>query len=139
MREVNVKPHFVTLMVNWKIEDMKVLSDKMKKSIEQYDHWEERIKKFGKAKNGTLPQFQELLSEGAKYDTTRTFQELRQTVEEAQKAHLLVAEVFDAKARPCLSMADLKSFCEKIKQFPFKLEKTELLVEELNKAKLVLG
>lgn len=55
-----------------------------------------------------------------------------------RKAELLVQEVFDAKTRPCLSRSDLKSFCEKIKSFPFKLAKTDLLFEELKKVDLIL-
>ena len=50
----------------------------------------------------------------------------------------MVQEVFDAKTRPCLSRSDLKSFCEKIKSFPFKLAKTDLLFEELKRADLIL-
>ena len=137
LSDVDIKPSHVNLMVHWEIDDMKKLCYNTKNSIVDYENWEVKIKNFSE-KSGTLEEFRKFLTHGAKYDTTRMFQQVRQTVEEAEKAQGLVHEVFDAKTRPCLSREDLSSFCDKIKNFPFQLEKTNLLLEELSKADSVL-
>jgi len=129
LEKIEIKAAHVNLMVNWEIEEMQKICKNMKNSIIDYENWEMKITKF----DGTLATFRQLLTEGTKYDTTRMFQNVRKTVEEAEKAQVLIQEVFEAKTRPVISRDDLSSFCAKIEQFPFKLQKTDLLREELEK------
>ena len=132
-----VKPAHVNLMVHWELADMKELCRNTKNSIVDYEKWEDKILKFSE-KSGSLAEFKKFLTLGSKYSTTRRFQQVRQTVEEAEKARVLVSEVFEGKMRPCLSRDDLASFCHKVKSFPFRIERTELLEDELSKVDSVL-
>ena len=88
----NLKPGWVNLMINWEIFEMKSLYCKMSKSIKDYEQWEVKIKRFGNTK-GTLNDFRKLLKLGDKYSTTRMYQQVRQTIEEADKARFSVANL----------------------------------------------
>ena len=81
----NLKPGWVNLMINWELLEMKSLYNKMSKSIKDYEQWEIRIKRFGTSGKGSLNDFRKLLKLGEKFVTTRMYQQVRQTIEEADK------------------------------------------------------
>ena len=66
------------------------------------------------------------------------YQKVRQTVEEAEKVRVLIEEVFNSNTRPVLTHNDLSTLVDRIKTFPFELEKTGMLTEQLRRANTIL-
>lgn len=137
LQKTDIKPQHVNLMVNWEIEELTNLCDKLKRSLADYEHWEHKIQQF-RDNNGTLEEFRELLNQGGRYDTTRMYQNVRQTIDEAEKANVLIQEVFNSNSRPILTHNDLSVLVERIKTFPFMLEKTGMIREQLRKVNSIL-
>ena len=73
--------------------------------------------------------YQELLSEGSKFEITREYQELRTIITEAQKFDLLISEIFVDSTRPCMTRDELSSLCTKVLNLPFKLKNSDLLIK----------
>ena len=76
-----------------------------------------------------LSMYQELLSEGSKFEITREYQELRTIITEAQKFDLLISEIFVDSTRPCMTRDELSSLCTKVLNLPFKLKNSDLLIK----------
>ena len=76
-----------------------------------------------------LSMYQELLSEGSKFEITREYQELRTIITEARKFDLLISEIFVDSTRPCMTRDELSSLCTKVLNLPFKLKNSDLLIK----------
>ena len=120
----------MVLMLHCDIESLIQLRDNMRNNTKDFTNWLNDIKSLKNDSKSTIKSYQEVLTQGQRYEITREYQELRSIIADAEKFELYISEIFVDGSRPCLSKKELDTLCSKVAKLPFQLKNANLLLDE---------